>query len=125
MIHTIMRKSVFLLTLFLGLGGMLKAQGDGTTFSEGDILVLAEVPGSNYRHIQFPRKNSIIKRGAIANFNGLIGKKLVVARIETDKNGNAQALLKRKDGRNFFRFYPTVKAELSKALQNGELNLEE
>lgn len=119
-----MRKSVLVLAFFLCLGGMLKAQDTGTTISEGDIVELGKAPGSNYQHIDFPRKNFIIKRGAIANFNALVGKKLVVARIETDKNGNPEAVLKRKDGRNFFRFYPTVKAEVSKALQNGELKLE-
>jgi len=119
-----MRKSVLVLAFFLCFGGTLKAQDNETTISEGDIVVLGEAPGSNYQHIHFPKKNFIIKRGAIANFNALVGEKLVVALIETDKKGNPKAVLKRKDGRNFFRFFPTVRAQVSKALQSGELKLE-
>ncbi|MFH6603390.1 hypothetical protein ACEZ3G_07875 [Maribacter algicola] len=118
-----MRRAALVLTLFLSFGAILKAQDKEGTISEGDIVVLAQTAGSNYRYIHFPRKNFIIKRGAIANFNELVGKKLIVAQIETDKDGNLNATLRRKDGHNFFRFYPTVKAEISKALQNGELRM--
>ena len=115
-----MRKS-FLFRAFLAAMPMLYAQGTSQTLTEGDIVTLGTPQGSDYRHLEFPRKNIIVKRGAIANFNNLIGEKLVIERIETDKNGNTEAVLKRKDGLNFFRFYPSVTADLEKALADGEI----
>ena len=97
------------------------AQEESLILAEGDVIILGAPRGSDYKHIDFPRKNIIIKRGAIANFNALIGEKSVVERIETDTAGNTEAVLKRKNGLNFFRFYPRVTADLEKALADGEI----
>lgn len=115
-----MRKA-FILAFFLCLGGMLRAQNNDNVIAEGDVLVLGEAKGSDYRYIDFPKKNIIIKRGAIANFKALIGKYLVVHSIETDDAGNTEVVLKRKDGINFFRFFPKVEANLTQAMASGEL----
>ena len=96
-----MKKSIlFLAFVFCSLA--LQAQSSNYNLAEGDILILGEPSGSEYRNIDFPRKNIIIKRGAIADFNALIGKKLVVQQISNTKNGKAIAILKRKDDLNFF-----------------------
>lgn len=105
---------------FLSAMAMLHAQNN-KILAEGDIVTLGAPHGTDYQHIDFRRKNIIIKHGAIPNFKALIGKKLVVERIERDKNGKALALMRRKDGLNFFRFYPTVRVEISKALESGEI----
>ena len=115
-----MRKSVFFLAFLVSIG-MLYAQDNDYGIVEGDILVLGEANGSEYMHIDFPKKNIIIKRGALANFNAIVGQWVVVDKLKTKKDGTAIAILKRKDGRKFFRFYPTVKANLKSALNSGEL----
>lgn len=117
-----MRTSILLLA-FLFCTYTLKSQSSNYNVNEGDIIILGEASGSSYKSVHFPRKNIIIKRGAIANFKALIGKKLIILRIENDKNGNAIATLKRRDGHNFFRFFPEVKANLSQALNAGELTI--
>ena len=117
-----MKKS-FLLIGFLASMSMLVAQEQTQILEEGDIVTLGVPQGPEYQNIDFPRKNIIIKRGAIPNFNALVGEQLVVDRIETDKKGNIKTLLRRKDGLNFFRFFPTVKADVSKAMENGELRM--
>lgn len=117
---TDMRKS-FLLMVFLAAPPLINAQETPQILVEGDIVTLGTPKGSDYRAIDFPRKNIIIKRGAIPNFNALIGEKLVVKRIEEDKNGIKQAILRRKDGLNFFRFYPTVRVEIAEAMESGEI----
>lgn len=101
------------------------AQETSHNLRKGDVVILADRKGTAYRHLDFPRKNIIIKRGAIADFNNLIGKKLVVERIETTTDGITIAVLKRKDGLNFFRFYPRVRADIEKALTEGELKYED
>ncbi|MBT8314298.1 MAG: hypothetical protein KJP26_07535 [Maribacter sp.] len=117
-----MRKSILFMA-FLFCISMLKAQSTDHSSIEGDILMLGEPSGASYTAIKFPRKNIIIKRGAIANFNSLLGKKLVVEKIETNSDGMEISTLRRKDGLNFFRFFPEVKADLSKAIESGELKI--
>lgn len=115
-----MRNS-FLFILFLATASMLSAQTTSQVLTKGETVVLGKPSGADYQNIDFPKKNIIIKRGAIPNFNALVGEKLIVENIETDKNGNSKAILKRKDGRKFFRFYQTVEADLSMALENREI----
>lgn len=117
-----MRKS-FLFIAFLAAIPTLFAQEKPSKLNIGDIVTLGSPLGSDYQHLDFPRKNIIIKRGAIANSNILIGKKLVVERIKTNKNGNTEAVLRRKDGLKFFRFYPSVTANVEKAIAGGEINI--
>lgn len=101
--------------------GFVNAQEQYTPIVEGEILVLSQPLSSSYHYIEFPRPNIILKRGAIANFNNLIGRKVIVERVITNEDGSKKAILKRKDGQNFFRFFPSVKANLDKALAKGEL----
>tara|TARA_R110002051_G_scaffold234092_2_gene295710 strand:+ start:251 stop:577 length:327 start_codon:yes stop_codon:yes gene_type:complete len=102
---------------------MLSAQNSNATIEVGTILSISEPVSDTYKHIDFPRKNTIIKRGAIADFNGLKGLKVVVDAVETTKNGETLIRLKRNDGKNFFRFYPKVSANFQEALNSGEIQL--
>ncbi len=116
-----MRNLVFYVAFIAA--GLLQAQEQKDTIVKGDILILSQPLGSSYFHIEFPKKNIIIKRGAIANFNNLIGQKLVVDQIILFEDGTTEAILKRKDGKNFFRFFPKVKSNLDKAVATGELKI--
>lgn len=87
----------------------------------GDVFILSESKNNNYQHIKFPRKNHIIKRGAIADFKRLKGLKLVVTSFTTDSNDKTIVTLKRHDGKPFFMFFPAVEARLEKAIKAKEL----
>ncbi len=115
-----MRKSIFF-TAFLFSVFILQGQATDYNITEGDTLMLGEPTESTYTTIDFPRRNIIIKRGAIPNFKALIDKRILVAQLKTDKKGRMNVTLKRIDGLNFFRFFPKVKADLSKAIDSGEL----
>ena len=115
-----MRKSTFF-TAFLVSVFILQGQATDYNITEGDTLMLGEPTGLNYTTIDFPRRNIIIKRSAIPNFNALIGKRVLVAQLKADEKGRLNATIKRLDGLNFFRFFPKVKADLSKAIDSGEL----
>ncbi|MDH3323099.1 MAG: hypothetical protein OEM04_08925 [Flavobacteriaceae bacterium] len=117
-----MKKSIIMLA-FLATMQMLYAQETSQVLSEGDIIIMGSPIGSEYQHLDFPRKNTIIKRGAIANFNNLVGEQLVVESISVNKNRITEAVLKRKNGLNFFRFYPSVTADIEKALAAGEISI--
>ena len=116
-----MRKTTIVIAFLFSIG-MLQAQENPDIIEKGTVLTLGKVAASSYQHIDFPRKNIIIKRGAIANFNNLEGRKVVVEEVSS-LNGKTTVILKRKDGRNFFRFWPTVSSDIEMALLKGELKI--
>jgi hypothetical protein len=119
-----MRKFIFI-TTFLCFLGLVQGQENVPSIDKGTVLTLGEPSsGITYKHIHFPKRNFIIKRGGIADFKQLIGKKVEVFQVEYPESGKTRIVLKRKDGRRFFRFYPNVKADYEKALALGELKLE-
>ena len=115
-----MKTILFAIFLFCGTNAVMAQESDNQ-ISEGSIYTLSDPTGHTYKHIDFPRRNIIIKRGAIANYNSLVGMEIVVKELIKDSDGSTTAILARKDGRPFFRFYPTVEANLEKALAIGEL----
>ena len=100
----------------------LMSQVNSNDVKIGTELTLGPVSASGYEHIHLPRKNFIIKRGAIANYNNLEGRTVVVADIITT-DGKTEFILKRKDGLNFFRFWPSLNSDAEKALAIGELRI--
>ena len=46
---------------------------------------------------------------------------VVVTEINTNADGEQLAVLKRKDGRKFFTSFPTIKANVTKAIDSEEL----
>ncbi len=117
-------KNLIFYFIFLLAIGSINAQ-EQNNFMLGDVLILGQPTGNSYVHIHFPKKNIIIKRGAITNFKNLAGQKLVVHEITTSEDGNLVAVLKKKNGKKFFRFFSKVQADLTKALDSGELKLKE
>lgn len=111
-----------LIMVFLFSIGMLQAQENLDSIEKGTVLTLGTATPSGYTYIDFPNNNIIIKRGAIAHFNQLEGRKVVVEEV-LSKNGKTEVTLRPKDGRNFFRFWPTITAHLEKAMEKGELKL--
>lgn len=114
-------KKLSILILLLIFTGMSNAQENDKLVAKGDIIVLGIPEGHHYQYVDFPRRNIILKRGAVANFKALAHKDLVVEAIDMKRDGSTQVTLKRRDGINFFKFYPTVTANLEKALVEGEL----
>lgn len=87
----------------------------------GDVLEIGTSKRMDYKHINFPRANFIIKRGGLANYKGLKGDRVVVTAIETNKDGSTKIKIKRKDGGRFFGSHTVVSADINNALAAGEL----
>ncbi len=116
-----MKKIAIFIALVFSVG-LMQAQESSTIVEKGEVLTLGKASATGYKHINFPRKNFIIKRGALANFNALNGDKVVVQDVFTE-NGLTKIILLRKNGNKFFRFWTSVEANLDKAIANGELIL--
>ena len=95
--------------------------GDQKAVEVGDVLTINEPSAQKFKHIHFPRANFIIKKGGIANYKSLSGDRVEVTAIHTKADGTKEVVLKRVNGHKFFNSYPTVKADIDKALKAGEL----
>ncbi|MFI8604863.1 hypothetical protein ACIGCP_10400 [Cellulophaga baltica] len=111
---------IFIFMAMYTLGGHSQTT---TNLQEGTVVVLANPNRENYKHIDFPRKNIIIKRGALADFNSLVGTKLVIKEYKATNDHNQVASLMRQDGKPFFRFFSSVEANIEQAIESGELKV--
>ncbi len=116
-----MKKTLLILTA-LGSFSFMNAQHieESSNIEIGDQLIIAKP--TNAKYINFPKKNMIIKRGAIANFENLKDVKVKVTNIEKSKE-NTLITLKREDEKPFFRFYKKITAKAEKAIEAGELTM--
>ncbi|WP_282162041.1 hypothetical protein [Ulvibacterium marinum] len=116
-------KTVVFSLVFVLAGFTALAQDTSDLIAVGDVMSINVPENGSFAHVHFPRKNLIIKRGGIADMKRVHGNKVVVTGIKTISNGNTMVTLKRKDGRKFFKFLPSVKADLENALAKGELKM--
>jgi len=88
----------------------------------GDVLVINAPSNQVYKHVDLPRLNTIIKRGGIGTYKGIVGKKVVIKDVISQNDGSTQVLLEKEDEGKFFRFLKTVKADYHKSLDSGEIS---
>ncbi|AKA34742.1 hypothetical protein [Flagellimonas lutaonensis] len=113
-----MRQISFFAVLFFFFGA-LNAQ-DQQSVNVGDELIITSPISHNYKYIDVPRKNFIIKRGGIANLKSLENRKAIVKDISTEGDEVVVTLVPANGGK-FFNVYRELKADLADALDNGEL----
>ncbi|NHN25420.1 dihydroorotase [Flavobacterium jejuense] len=83
--------------------------------------IIQSVPNGNYQYISFPKPNFIKKRGGFANYDDLVGKKVTIFKIVKEKKSGTVVSIKLEDGNKFFGVYPSIDANLQKAIEKGEL----
>jgi hypothetical protein len=115
-------KKTLLALVALGSFSYMNAQHieENSNIEIGDQLIITKP--TNAKHINFPKKNMIIKRGAIAYFENLRGVKVKVTHIKQSTK-NTVITLKREDEKPFFRFYKNITAKAEKAIEAGELSM--
>lgn len=115
-----MKKAVILFISIFISAALIAQSNQVDIVEKGNVLTLGNSSRSGYQNIDFPRANTIVKKGAIPNFKSLEGCKVIVTEVQSN-NEVTKIVLKRKDGLNFFRFIPTVTANFEKAIVQGEL----
>lgn len=116
-----MKNLAFLLVFLFLSFSMISQNTPADQVVVGDILVIEAPSTHNYKHIDFPKANIIYKKGGIPNFDQVYQSQVKVIETKTKKDGSQEVVLQRVDGRNFFNAFPTVSADLTKALNSGEL----
>ncbi len=113
-----MRQAIIFIAFLLIFTGSY-GQEQYNNLKTGDILSIDKEYNTPFKHLDFPKPNFIIKRGAIANFKALDGMKVQIMEIAED----ATVRLVPLDGKKFFNKFSYVEANLEKALDSGELKL--
>lgn len=118
---TLVKKAGLLGGLMLFSVMLAYSQEQDTDIRQGQVFVLMAPSGNEYQHLDFPRKNMLIKKGAIPSPNYLVGEKVYVHEILKSDSKNLEVYLKRSDGQKFYRFIDKVKAYPRLALEAGEI----
>ncbi len=114
-----MKTYVLLLFFSLSIGWANAQQTTYPSVKIGDKFIISEPSSSEYRFVDVPRKNFIIKRGGIADMKTLKNSVVVVTDISGDQS--PVITFKRVNGIKFFRVYKTLTADLANALDSKEL----
>ncbi|TVZ15775.1 hypothetical protein [Maribacter sp. MAR_2009_72] len=115
-----MRNLMFVFVL-LFITPKLFGQDHNIMVTDGDVLIINKNHNMPFDHIDFPRANFIIKRGAIANFKSLNGMAVRVKSSHVNSKGDQMAKLVPLAGGKFFNRFTLVSANLSKAIESNEL----
>ena len=119
-----MKKIIFAVLFTVGILSINAQSGGPEVLKEvkaGDMLQIGRPDAPSFKHIDFPRANTIIKNGGIANYKKMEGVKVVVTAVKEKKDGTLQVKIKRTDGGRFFGIHSVVSADLKDALESGEL----
>ena len=108
----------FLISLF---SGIIYSQSSNSSVKIGDVFVIGEVYNNNYKCINFPRANFIIKKGGIVNYSNVKGKKVEVTSVKDKKDGSFIAHIKLTSEKRFFNSHKYVTVEISEAISQKEL----
>ncbi|TRZ46143.1 hypothetical protein [Robertkochia solimangrovi] len=87
----------------------------------GDEVTINTPSSVEFQHIKFPKRNLMLKAGAIPTFSGLHGETVRVTDVQTTDNGTVLTV-ERKNGNKFFNKYKSVKVHYDKAMETGEIS---
>ena len=116
-----MRTNILIALLMVFFSCIVYSQSSNSNITIGDVFAIGEVYNNNYKHINFPRPNFIIKKGGIASYKNIKGEKVEVTSIKEKKDGSLVATIKLTSKRAFFNSHKYVTVDINKAIGNKEL----
>ncbi|MDO1502076.1 dihydroorotase [Winogradskyella maritima] len=116
-----MKKYIFSSVFAFIISAFSYSQSSSSTYNVDDVFEIGNVKDNNYKYINFPKANFIIKKGGIVNYDNLKGSKVVITSIEKKENGKQVATIKLTDSRRFFNSHKYVTVDIDKAIENKEL----
>lgn len=97
------------------------SQSSELDFNSGDTFIIGSVKSNNYKYINFPRDNFIIKRGGLANYKNIKGEKVIITSIEEDNKEKRVATIKLANSRKFFNSHRYITVDIEEAIKSKEL----
>ena len=115
-------KNYILTALLMGLFSICAySQSPNTSLNIGDVFIIGEVSNNNYKHIDFPRPNFILKKGGRPNYDNIKGESVDVTSIRKKKNGTLVATIKLSSDKLFFNSHRYVAVDIEGAIRENEL----
>ncbi len=115
-----MSTKAILLIFFGFLYGASYGQHSEHNVSVGDTFILQKSRLDDYKYVNFPKPNFIIKKGGVLNNKSLKGQKVEVISIK-EKQGALIATLELYSNRSFFGSHKQVTVHLDEAIQAAEI----
>lgn len=113
-------KNKFLLAVLISFfSGIIYSQSSGVEI--GAIFTINKVDGNNYKHINFPKANFIIKKGGIADYTKIVGKQVEITSIKEQEDGSVIATIALTSKKSFFNSHRYVTVDIRDALNDKEL----
>ena len=97
------------------------SQSSSSNFKSGDVFLIGNANYNNYKHINFPNANFIIKKGGIVNYKNIKGEKVVITSIKQKNSGKHVATIKLVEPRKFFNSHKYITVDIDEAIKNNEL----
>jgi hypothetical protein len=113
-----MKKAYFFFAVFALISLGVFAQSN---VKVGDTFIINEVSSDNYKYIKFPKSSTVIKKGGVADYKHIVGKKVEVTSLKEKKDGTTIATIKLASGKQFFKSHRYVTVNIAKAIENKEL----
>jgi len=120
-----MRNGILILITTLFTSAFIYSQGVTQNISSGDVFLIGSVSNDNYKYINFPRANFIIKKGGLVNYKNIRGAKVEITSIDEKTDGNVEATIKLVAPRKFFNSHKYVTVSIYDALKNKELLMDQ
>lgn len=103
-------------TSFLGFSQNLTEQ-----IKVGDTFKIASLDSNDYEAIQFPKANTIIKKGGIYSYDNIKNEIVEITNLKTTDEGKTIATIKRISKGMFFNSHKYLKVDIEMAIEKGEL----
>ena len=116
-----MKNKIVIALLLSFISTIFYAQSSDSSIKVGDILTIGEVYNNNYKYINFPKPNFIIKKGGIVNYAKNISKKVEVILIKEREDGRIIATIKLTSKKLFFNSHKYVTTDVNEAIRTKEL----
>lgn len=118
-----MKKYLITIVIILMAIFSINAQETNADVKKGDLLEIIKPSKNEYQHINFPKKNFIIKRGGITSNQLVNGEEVIVTKVTKKKDGSTTIRIKKTDGGRFYKAIPSVTVNFEEAVKSGEIKI--
>ncbi|MBC8754556.1 dihydroorotase [Kordia sp. YSTF-M3] len=116
-----MKNHIIVALLIVFFSSSLYSQNSDSDINVGTVFTIGEVYNNNYKHINFPNANFILKKGGIANYENIKGEKVEITSVKKKKDGSLIATIKLASDKLFFNSHKYITANISEAIDKKEL----
>lgn len=116
-----MKNTILVTFLMIFFSSSIYSQNSSSNIQVGAVFTIGKAYNNNYKYINFPKANFIIKKGGIASYNNIKGEKVEVTSIEEKKDGSLIATIQLTSKKYFFNSHKYVTVVINEAIHNKEL----